>query len=523
MGLGKELSDKMSIGRIIFFVIVYILGLFILTIFMFSERLNFVGILAAVLAYLITAPIAMLIGEVCRRFAMPDFIWAEKGTDIALSKLFWMVGPPLVGLLIAGFISYGIAFTLSKSDIEARERQAQEQKDNEYQERLPGIKQSIIDEIPGEYTLTNSHASDDEARVLSVRLAENNSIIVNGQIIKQNALPQTIDPLRADLVFQPESESFKAFLSIDSEKYECTFKEGQMKIDGPWTWRGDYSKNTQGAAQAAQVIRSVEDEIDKKFMNISGVYQNTMKYSSSDSGPAGEMTVSVSGRTAYITGFNKLSYEARIQNAPFQLEYQRYRDSVVGKFRDGDCEVSVEFRQFRDSVPVFMELDQSGQGCVFGERGATLIGRYRRSGQASMTGSWSGRNQYQNQTAASVPQEQPGMAQSYETRGTETSTESPATETGLIMIHVDRSALNIPNQSVDVYLTIQGVTENLKVRGAERLDNIKPGIYYYQATAAVMDSAGFRKGFYSASGNLNLRYNNQKISVLIVNGKLQVN
>lgn len=41
MGPGKELSDKMSIGRIIFFVIVYILGLFILTIFMFSERLNF--------------------------------------------------------------------------------------------------------------------------------------------------------------------------------------------------------------------------------------------------------------------------------------------------------------------------------------------------------------------------------------------------------------------------------------------------------------------------------------------------
>lgn len=91
------------------------------------------------------------------------FYLGRKGDGYSAFKTVLDGGASLVGLLIAGFISYGIAFTLSKSDIEARERQAQEQKDNEYQERLPGIKQSIIDEIPGEYTLTNSHASDDEA------------------------------------------------------------------------------------------------------------------------------------------------------------------------------------------------------------------------------------------------------------------------------------------------------------------------------------------------------------------------
>jgi hypothetical protein len=59
-----------------------------------------VGIIATI-AFLFIAPLGWHLGDMFRRFAQPDMFFASGAIDMAKRKLFWIVGPQLIGVLIA--------------------------------------------------------------------------------------------------------------------------------------------------------------------------------------------------------------------------------------------------------------------------------------------------------------------------------------------------------------------------------------------------------------------------------------
>jgi len=56
-----------------------------------------IGIMSA---FVFLGPIAWRVGDVFRRFAHPDLYFASGAMDLAKKRLFWMVGPQFVSLVI---------------------------------------------------------------------------------------------------------------------------------------------------------------------------------------------------------------------------------------------------------------------------------------------------------------------------------------------------------------------------------------------------------------------------------------
>ncbi len=72
--------------------------------------------LIGALAYLITAPLGWWIGDLFRRFTQPDLYFASGAIDMAKKRLFWMVGPQTIGVLLPVMLLFGFEDTIrSKS------------------------------------------------------------------------------------------------------------------------------------------------------------------------------------------------------------------------------------------------------------------------------------------------------------------------------------------------------------------------------------------------------------------------
>ena len=62
---------------------------------------------ASAVVFLVIAPLLWFLGDIFRRFAMPDFYFASGAVDLARKRLFWMVGPQSIAVLVlAGLLVY---------------------------------------------------------------------------------------------------------------------------------------------------------------------------------------------------------------------------------------------------------------------------------------------------------------------------------------------------------------------------------------------------------------------------------
>lgn len=85
------------------------LGLFVvLTVMMiFSSRIHigFMGYLSALIFGTLFTSCGVVIGDVFRRFVMPDLVFVSGSFDMLCKKVFWLIGPQAIGWLI-GYMGY---------------------------------------------------------------------------------------------------------------------------------------------------------------------------------------------------------------------------------------------------------------------------------------------------------------------------------------------------------------------------------------------------------------------------------
>jgi hypothetical protein len=56
---------------------------------------------------LVTATIGYKIGGALRNFVMPDVMWVEGGfSDLLLTKIWWMIGPQVIGYSCGAIVPY---------------------------------------------------------------------------------------------------------------------------------------------------------------------------------------------------------------------------------------------------------------------------------------------------------------------------------------------------------------------------------------------------------------------------------
>lgn len=63
------------------------------------------------LGFILSAPlsfIAALVGDMLRKIAMPDAFFSSGMGDTLKKKLFWAIGPQVIGLLLAQGVVWGI-------------------------------------------------------------------------------------------------------------------------------------------------------------------------------------------------------------------------------------------------------------------------------------------------------------------------------------------------------------------------------------------------------------------------------
>lgn len=85
------------------------LSLFVvLTVMMiFSSRIHigFMGDLSALIFGTLFTSCGVVIGDMFRRFVMPDLVFASGSFDMLCKKVFWLIGPQAIGWLI-GYMGY---------------------------------------------------------------------------------------------------------------------------------------------------------------------------------------------------------------------------------------------------------------------------------------------------------------------------------------------------------------------------------------------------------------------------------
>jgi hypothetical protein len=66
------------------------------------------GVVISTAAFAILGLVGWIGGAIFRKFAQPDWIFASSGLELFKARLFWIVGPQIIGLVLAGFVSYEI-------------------------------------------------------------------------------------------------------------------------------------------------------------------------------------------------------------------------------------------------------------------------------------------------------------------------------------------------------------------------------------------------------------------------------
>lgn len=62
----------------------------------------------AALVGMVTGFIGAMIGDSIRRFARPDIVFTSGISSLIGIKLFWLLGPQLIGLVVGAFIGIGL-------------------------------------------------------------------------------------------------------------------------------------------------------------------------------------------------------------------------------------------------------------------------------------------------------------------------------------------------------------------------------------------------------------------------------
>ncbi len=71
-------------------------------------RLGFLGNVAMLFALTIFTTIGVFIGDVIRRFTMPDAMLTSGLADTFYKKIFWMIGPQAIGWFIGMMATNGL-------------------------------------------------------------------------------------------------------------------------------------------------------------------------------------------------------------------------------------------------------------------------------------------------------------------------------------------------------------------------------------------------------------------------------
>lgn len=81
------------------------LVLTVMAVFSSSIYLGFFGYVAMLIVGTSTTTIGVVVGDAIRRLAMPDLVLAAGGVDLLRKKVFWLVGPQVIGWFV-GYIAF---------------------------------------------------------------------------------------------------------------------------------------------------------------------------------------------------------------------------------------------------------------------------------------------------------------------------------------------------------------------------------------------------------------------------------
>ena len=89
------------------FALCFAIFLIIVMTMVFSSKpgLGFFGDLAALVFGTVFTGIGVVIGDAVCRFVRPDILIASDGTDMFKKKVFWIIGPQIIGWII-GYIAF---------------------------------------------------------------------------------------------------------------------------------------------------------------------------------------------------------------------------------------------------------------------------------------------------------------------------------------------------------------------------------------------------------------------------------
>ena len=89
------------------FALCFAIFLVVVLTMVFSSKpgLGFCGDLAALVFGTLFTGIGVVIGDAVCRFVRPDVLMASDGTEMFKKKVFWMIGPQVIGWLI-GYMAF---------------------------------------------------------------------------------------------------------------------------------------------------------------------------------------------------------------------------------------------------------------------------------------------------------------------------------------------------------------------------------------------------------------------------------
>jgi len=217
--------------------------------------------------------------------------------------------------------------------------------------------------------------------------------------------PISDDPLKVyeqvlKLKYSSDEGRYTSSLSVDKCNLSVMFGYGQMDtiqgvefIDADNTSkprqrgekangcciRGRFLKRTKAEVDAnatAQAEKQTQDnlqktESDSKIAALVGHYEN----SQADVG--GAIDVALDGNSALRVTYAKK--ECSFQDKKASVEYLEYNETSVGKFKEGDCEISLKFSRVKSMNKNVLSIDESGNCknlCPQAPSGFSIIGNF---------------------------------------------------------------------------------------------------------------------------------------------------